>query len=117
MMSKLPERYAELEKAWGEWIIETEPERASLRFAKSDEELRAFYEALKPQMRALIEFIGQYPLDALPADVKNLWWLVSSYAGVAVAIEIYGSVRSIPGAALFCASQPVRTCNALELLQ
>ena len=116
-MSKLPERYAELEKTWGEWIIETEPARAKLRLAKSDEELRAFYEALRPQMPALIKFIDQHPIDALPADVKNLWWLVSSYIGVAVALEIYGSVRAIPGGYLFADSQPIRSRNVLELLQ
>ena len=116
-MSKLSELYADLEKAWGEWILEAEAERAKLRLAKSDEELRAFYDALQPQMPALIDFMGRHPIDALPADVKNLWWLISSYIGVAVAIEIYGSVRAIPGGYLFCDSRPVESRNALQLLQ
>ncbi|HKQ84714.1 MAG TPA: hypothetical protein VJS42_21130 [Steroidobacteraceae bacterium] len=116
-MSKLPERYATLEQGWGEWIIDTEPARARLRLAKSDEELRAFYEALQPQMPELIKFIDQYPIEALPADVKNLWWLVSSYLGVAVALEIYGSVRKIPGSNLFVNAQPIKRSHALELLQ
>lgn len=116
-MSKLPERYAKLEQTWGEWIIDTEPARAKLRLAKPDEELRTFYEALQPQLPELINFIDQYPIDALPSDVKNLWWLVSSYIGVAVALEMYGSVRAIPGAYLFGDAQPIKRNNALELLQ
>ena len=117
MMLKLPERYAELEKNWGEWIIDSEPARTKLRFAKSDDELRAFYVALQPQLPALISFIGQHPIEALPADVKNLWWLVSSYIGVAVALEMYGSIRVIPGGHLFADAQSIIGRNALELLR
>ena len=116
-MSNFPERYAALEQAWGEWIVETEPERTRLRLAKSDEELRAFYEAVQPQVSELIDFIDQYSLDALPADVENLWWLVSSYVGVAVALELYGLVRAIPGVHLFGDAQAIKSRNAHKLLQ
>lgn len=117
MTSKLPARYAVLESSWSEWIIDNEPARAKLRFSKSEEELRAFHVALRPMMPELINFIGQYSIDALPADVKNLWWLVSSYIGVAVALEMYGSVRVIPGGHLFAEAKSITSRNSLELLR
>ncbi len=116
-MAKLPERFAAIEAKWGAWIIENEPARAQARLKKPKEELVEFYDDVRPRVEECLKYIGQFPIENLPADVKNLWWLVSSYVGVAVALEVYGSVQAIPGSYLLGDSRFIKTHNALDLLQ
>jgi hypothetical protein len=115
-MSQLPTQFAALEKIWGEWIIDNEPARAKLRSAKSTEELVEFHDAMLPHVKDMIAYIDQYPLDKLPTDATNLWWLVSSFIGVAMAVEMYGSHEGIPGGYLLADVKFINSANALTLL-
>lgn len=116
-MAKLPERFAAIEEKWGAWIIDNEPARARARTQKPKEELVAFYDDVRPRIPELLGYIDQFQIESLPADAKNLWWLVSSYIGIAVALEVYGAVQAIPGSYLVCDSRFIKTRNALDLLQ
>lgn len=115
-MSKLPDQFADLEAKWARWIIDNDPARARLRLDESQEELDAFYEDVKPRVEEIIKYLDPFPLDGLPQDATNLWWLLSSYIGVAVALEVYGSVHRIPGADLVPSIRFYKTENALNLL-
>jgi hypothetical protein len=117
LMSKLPDEFAALEAKWGEWIIDDEAARGRLRITKSPLELAEFHQDIQPRLAHLIETIDKHPIDALPQDIKNLWWLVSSYIGVAVALEMYGAVENIPGGYLIKNYEFIASANALEVLR
>lgn len=116
-MGKLAKRFAAIEEKWGEWIIDNEQARVRLRYAKPREELVAFHDDIYPQVKEFVEYIGQYPVDNLPADAKNLWWLLSSYIGIAVAVEMYGTLDAIPGGNLMIDARFLKTPTAPELLR
>jgi hypothetical protein len=52
-------------------------------------ELQAFYDAMLPRMEAVIAYLNQFPLDAMPADAQRLLSLTLSLAEVSTAVELF----------------------------
>ena len=52
-------------------------------------EIQAFYDALLPRMDAVIGYLDQFPLNAMPADAQRLLHLTFSLAEVAAAVELF----------------------------
>ena len=77
-MSTLPAEFADLEP-FSDWCLESERERYAKRLSSTMPELQAFYDAAFPHLEAAIEYLDQYPLDALPEDAKHLLWLCYSH--------------------------------------
>ena len=67
----LPGEFADLEQ-FAAWALPTERERNARRRASPMAEINALYEAVLPRMDAIIEYLNQFPLDALPDDAKRL---------------------------------------------
>lgn len=84
----LPEPFQSLEP-FRDWALATERERRAKRLSSSMEEIQAFYDALFPQLEAVVAYLDQFPLDQLPAEAQPLYSLTLSLVEVTSAVELY----------------------------
>jgi len=87
-MTTLPSEFADLEP-FADWCLEFERERYAKRLASTMSEMQAFYDAAFPRLEAAIEYLDQFPLDALPDDAKHLLWLCYSLVNVSFPVEVW----------------------------
>jgi hypothetical protein len=92
----LPEPFRDLEPLAG-WALATEKERNHKRLASPMAEIQAFYDALLPRMEAVIAYLNQFPLDAMPGDAQRLLHLTFSLAEVSTAVELFKQPGVIDG--------------------
>jgi len=87
-MATLPAEFADLEP-FADWCLEFERERYAKRLASTMPEMQSFYDAAFPRLDAAMEYLDQFPLDALPDDAKHLLWLCYSLINVSFPIEVW----------------------------
>jgi hypothetical protein len=87
-MSTFPAEFADLEP-FSEWCLEFERERYAKRLSSSMPEMQTFYDAAFPRLEAAMEYLDQYPLDALPDDAKHVLWLLYSLVNVSFPVEVW----------------------------
>lgn len=88
MTGTLPQQFSALEK-WSSWALSTEGERYARRANSEMEALKEFYNAVKPHMEDIIQYMSEFPWGApLDAENERLFWLGLSYMEVAVPIEL-----------------------------
>ena len=87
-MATLPADFADLEP-FADWCLEFERERYAKRLATSMPEMQAFYDAAFPRLEAAMDYLDQFPLDALPDDAKHLLWLCYSLVNVSFPVEVW----------------------------
>ncbi len=95
-MSPLPADFADLER-FGAWVLSTERERHARRYAVSMEEIRDFYDTMKPRMEAVVAYLNKYALDEMPDEARNLYQLGLSLMEVSTAVEMFGRQRAVEG--------------------
>ncbi|MCE2485989.1 MAG: hypothetical protein J4F42_10795 [Desulfurellaceae bacterium] len=96
-MSLLPEGFADLEPLAERWALATETERNRHRLTSPMSEIQALYDTLLPRMEAVLNYLGQFPLDNLSEDAKRLFHLALSLAEVATAVENYKQPSVVDG--------------------
>ncbi len=89
---QLPAEFSDLQPFAG-WALAGEKARYQRRLALSMDELQAFYDAASARLDAACEYIDQFPLDALPADAKNLLWLYCALVNVSFPVEVWRQQR------------------------
>ena len=94
-MGVLPEQFAELERL-SDWAGRNETERVARRRSASAEQLRSFYDLMKPQLEAVLMHLDNFTLDDMPAAETKLLYLTLMMVEVAVAVEKYDAVGSVP---------------------
>lgn len=92
----------ELKPFIGEWGLPTLSRRIEKRLNSSIEELKAFHDAIVPRLEEIIDYLNQFPLDAIPEEDKPL-----SYATLA-ALEVENPVNKWNSATLEDAVDPRR---------
>lgn len=91
-----PEAFQDLEK-WSAWALATEQERSDKRQASTMAEIRAFYDAMLARTEAVLAYVEQFPLDAMPENARRLFFLTLSLAEVASAVELFGQPYVVDG--------------------
>jgi hypothetical protein len=86
MSNYFPPEFSELE-LFGSRALPTESERAQLRVSRPYEETRALYDLVLPRVDSILEYVGQFDPDDLPADAERLFWLALAFADVAASVE------------------------------
>ncbi|MGE0820938.1 MAG: hypothetical protein AB7G75_05695 [Candidatus Binatia bacterium] len=94
--SALPSAFGDLEP-WLAWSLATEQERSDKRQASSIEELNTFYAAMLERMEAILSYLEQFPLEAMPKDAQRLFYLTLSLAEVAPAVEQFRQPSVVDG--------------------
>lgn len=94
-MGIFPEQFAELEPL-SDWAGASESVRVQRRRSASSEELQSFYNIMKPQLEAILEYLDGFPLHDMPPPQKHLLHLTLMMVEVAVAVEKYDAVGVVP---------------------
>jgi len=72
-MSKDQDReFRELDAIVAEWGLPTMQQRIEKRLNSSMQELRQFHDSMLPHLEKIIEFLNQFPVDAIPEQYKPL---------------------------------------------
>ena len=85
---ELPRKFVELQ-AYADWALPTELQRNAKRCASKMSDIQAFYEAIFPQMEAILEYLNGFPLDSMPLPEQRLLYMALSLAEVANAVELF----------------------------
>lgn len=93
---KLPAGFDDLEK-FAAWAIQTESQRSAKRSHSTQSEIVQFHDAMLERFEAIIAYLNQFPLDAMPDEARSLFLLLMSLAEVAPAVDCYGQPRVIDG--------------------
>ncbi len=88
MSDLLPEQFAELEP-YIDWALDTQTKRLYRRLEQPMAQLQQFYDAITPQMPAILEYLDQFALGELPEHAQRLLELTLSLAQIAPAIEMF----------------------------
>ena len=88
----LPSEFQDLEQFVG-WGLPTWTERSRRRIDSSMEEIRAFYDAMLPRLKAIVAFLNQWPPEDMPPDVKRLFYMTLALNKIALAVENFGQQR------------------------
>ena len=88
MPGTLPAEFTDLEP-FVDWAIPTERARYAKRISSTMEELQAFYDAAFGRLEAILEYLDQFELDALPDDATHLLWLCYSLVNVSFPAEVW----------------------------
>ncbi len=85
---QLPAQFRGLEP-FIDWAIPRERQRTAKRLASSMDEITALYNAVFPQLEAIIAYLNQFPVKAMPPDAERLSHLALSLVEVANLVELY----------------------------
>ena len=84
----LPAAFADLAPHVERWALATERERYLRLHGSSLAELRVFYDAMLPRIGAVIDYLNQYSLAALPAHARTLFDLAMTFSETAHPIDL-----------------------------
>lgn len=88
MSNVLPEKFSSLSR-WADWGKPTELERYQRRAACTMEELKSFYDALKPHMEDIIQHLSAFPWGSeISASDERLFHMAMTYMEAAVPIDL-----------------------------
>ena len=94
-MSVFPERFSELEPL-SDWAGASESVRVERRRTSSPEELKSFYDIMKPQLETILSYLDGFPLRDMPPAEEKLLHLTLMMVEVAVAVEKYDAIGVVP---------------------
>ena len=84
----LPPEFAALEP-FAHWALATETARNRHRHESSVADIEAFVDAMLPRIDEIVARLNEFPLEAIPADLQGLDWMLLSVAEVAPVVEFY----------------------------
>lgn len=85
----LPAAFAELEGFVAYWAKDTQMERLHQRLAAKMGRIQAFYDAVTPRLKEILDYLDRFPLGALPEDAQRLYLLTLAAAQIAPAVELF----------------------------
>lgn len=94
----LPEGFEHLENWVQEWAQSTQNARWDKRLRSSKEDIRAFYDAIQPELERILEYCDKFPLGELPDEAARLFDLALMAAEIAPNVELYGGDPKVPHA-------------------
>lgn len=95
MTETLPAAFASL-SPFTSWALGTQDARQHKRITSTKAELKAFYDAVLPELPKMLEYVDQYPLGQVPAEAKPVFWMALSMAEVAPHVELYRGDPKVP---------------------
>ena len=96
MSGSLPEKFVDLEYLVPEWALATQNERQVRRGRSTKGELQAYYDALAPNLDAILEHVDRYPLGEMPPDTERLFFLALMLAEISPHVELYSGDPKVP---------------------
>lgn len=94
----LPAQFAKLSPWVGEWALATERERYLKLHAVTFAQLKAFYDAMLPEMDAVMQFLTTQPVDGMAPEAENLYKLAMTFAETAHPMDLGWKDTDFPSA-------------------
>jgi hypothetical protein len=92
----LPSGFADLAPFARTWARPTENARSEIRWSAGAAEFAAFYDAMMPRLPAMLDYLGQVPLQGMDEAQTNLFCLAAAFAEAAPHHELYGGSPDVP---------------------
>lgn len=97
MTGLVPKELADLaplvEQGWAQGTMNG---RMRKRRESTAEEIRAFYDAILPRTKAVVDHMNGYPYPDAPDDAKRAFYLLLMLAEVAPHVEQFGGSPEVP---------------------
>lgn len=74
------------------WGLPTTEKRLSKRLSSNMEEVRSFYDAMLPRLPEFIEYLNQFPLEAIPKEAHQIAWATLAMCEVDNAINKWNDI-------------------------
>jgi hypothetical protein len=87
----LPEGFERLEPFAEAWAVAGSEARKRRRIASTEPERLEFYNVMVEEVHGALEYLDQYPLDALDTEQQRLMNMVLTLAHIALAVEKQGA--------------------------
>lgn len=84
----LPAEFADLE-AFADWALPTETQRNHKRIAETQAAIEHFTATMLPRLDVICAYLDAFPLDAMPADARLLYYMMLSVAECSPSVEGY----------------------------
>jgi hypothetical protein len=84
----LPEPFADLQRFVPEWGLATEQARFLKLHSVTLDQLRVFYDAMRPRMDQVLDHLDQYTIGVMPADAQVLYQLAMTFAETAHPLDL-----------------------------
>ena len=85
---EFPKGFEDMSRFAPDWVLNGPLERQSRRSERSLDTVKAFYQALAPEMERIIEYLKTVPMDAMrPAD-KNLYRLAATWMEMSHPVDL-----------------------------
>ena len=85
----LPSEFADLEPYAEKWCLPNEPARYSARLSSTMDEMQSFYDAMFPRGEVVLDYLDEFPLDAMPDDAERLLHLMYALIIVSFTVEAF----------------------------
>lgn len=90
MAQSLPDPFLALEP-FAPWALDRREARYKKRLASSMDEIRAFYDAMRPRMAEIIEHLNSRPLDGMAGQDRCLLLLAAAWMDASRSVEVLGA--------------------------
>ena len=97
-MPALPPQFDALQPFVADWALKTEKARHDFLVARCIAELRPFYDAMLPEMEAVMDYLKAQPADKLPPEVQSLLDLALTFAETAHPLDLKWKDVDFPSA-------------------
>jgi hypothetical protein len=87
----LPAGFERLEPFVDAWAVEGSDARKRRRIASTEPERLEFYDVMVEEVERALEYLDQYPIDALDAEQQRLMNMVLTLGHIALAVEKQGA--------------------------
>jgi hypothetical protein len=94
----LPEKFSKLTSWVAEWALPNEEARYLKLHAVTFEQLKAFYDAMLPEMEAIMVFLKTQPVEGMPSEAQNLYRLAMTFAETAHPLDLGWTDTDFPSA-------------------
>ncbi len=96
--SELPAQFSKLCPWVAEWAQPTEQARYLKLHAVTFEQLKAFYDAMLPEMDAIMAFLKTQPVEGMAPDALNLFHLAMTFAETSHPLDLGWRDTDFPSA-------------------
>ena len=90
MAAQFPPKFSDLEP-YSHWALESRDARYKKRIRSSMEEIRSYYEAVRPRIEAIVDYLDARPLDALSEEERRLLQLTLAWMDASRSVEVLGT--------------------------
>ena len=94
----LPAQFAKLSPWVSEWALHSEEARYLKLHAVTFDQLKAFYDAMLPEMDAIMLFLKTQPVEGMALDADNLYRLAMTFAETAHPLDLGWRDTDFPSA-------------------